>query len=90
MGAVWTIEDAKDSLSAVVEAARNGEPQRVTVAGDEAVVIVSAHEFDLMSKRQKTFVEHLLSAPKLPEGMEDVFDDRHQYPSEYREIDLGD
>ena len=89
MGKVWTLQDAKNRFSAVVEAAQSGEPQRVSVSADESVVVVSARDFDLMSKRPKTFVEHLMDFPKLPEGMDDIFDDRDDYPSEPREIDIG-
>lgn len=90
MGSIWTLQDAKDSLAAVVEAAQKGEPQRVTTEGGEAVVVVSAHDYELMSKRPKTFVEHIMDFPKLPEGMDDIFDDRRDYPSSARDVDLGD
>jgi antitoxin Phd len=94
MGKVWTLQDAKNKFSAVVDAAQRGEPQHVTKRGAEAVVVLSTEEYERLSKLdakpKKTFVEHLLSAPKLPEGMDDIFDDRHLYPSEYRDIDLDD
>ncbi|KQT83810.1 type II toxin-antitoxin system Phd/YefM family antitoxin [Aurantimonas sp. Leaf443] len=90
MGSIWTLQDAKDSLAAVVEAAQKGEPQRVTTEGGEAVVVVSAHDYELMSKRPKTFVEHILGAPKLPEGCEDLFEKRNPMELELapREIDF--
>lgn len=75
---IWTLEDAEPRFSTLAEAARNGEPQRVVMDGGDAVVIVSATKFDLMSKRQKTLVEHLMDFPKLPEGMDDIFDDRDE------------
>ena len=82
----------QEQVSALVEAAQRGEPQHVTKRGVDAVVVLSAEEYERLShgapKPKKTFIEHILSAPKLPEGMEDVFDDRDQYPSEYRDIDL--
>jgi prevent-host-death family protein len=94
MGKIWTLQDAKNKFSAVVEAAQRGEPQHVTKRGVDAVVVLSAQEYERLSKLApkpaKTFIEHILSAPKLPEGMEDIFDDRDQYPSEYRDIDLDD
>lgn len=90
MGSIWTLQDAESDFSAIARAAQGGEPQRVTAADGEPVVVVLARDFDLMSKRQKTFVEHLMDFPKLPEGMDDVFDDRHDYPSAPRDIDIGD
>ncbi|MEQ1953846.1 type II toxin-antitoxin system Phd/YefM family antitoxin [Mesorhizobium sp. CN2-181] len=92
MGKVWTLQDAKNKFSAVVEAAQRGEPQHVTKRGIDAVVVLSAEEYErltkLDTKPRKTFVQHILDFPKLPEGMEDIFDDRDQYPSSYRDIDL--
>lgn len=94
MGKPWTLQDAKNKFSAVVDAAMNGEPQHVTRRGQDAVVVVSAEEYERLTglaaqaKPKKTFVEHLLSFPKLPEGMEEVFDDRHDLPSSNEVIDL--
>lgn len=94
MGNHWTLQDAKNKFSAVVEAAQRGEPQHVTKRGADAVVVVSAEEFERLSKldvkQERDFIQHILNAPKLPEGMEDVFDDRYDYPSEYKDIDLDD
>lgn len=92
MGKVWTLQDAKNKFSAVVEAAQRGEPQHVTKRGVDAVVVVSAQEYERLAKLdvkpKRTLVEHILDFPKLPAGMEDIFDDRDQYPSTIREIDL--
>ena len=92
MGKVWTLQDAKSRFSAVVEAAQRGEPQHVTKRGVDAVVVLSAEEYERLSrldeKPKRTFVDHILDFPALPEGMEDVFDDRDQYPSRHRDIDL--
>lgn len=90
MGAIWTLKDAQAQLETLARAAEQGEPQHVTLDGGDEVVVVSKRDYDLMSKREKTFVEHMMEFPKLPEGFEDIFDDRHQYPSRARDIDLGD
>lgn len=94
MGNIWTLQDAKNKFSAVVEAAQRGEPQHVTKRGLEAVVVLSAAEYERLSKLgaapAKNFVEYLLDAPKLPEGMEDLFDKREPILLEMRDIDLGE
>ncbi|MGC1310179.1 MAG: type II toxin-antitoxin system Phd/YefM family antitoxin [Phormidesmis sp.] len=41
----WKLEDAKARFSEVVRLARDSEPQRVTVRGEDAVVILSAKAF---------------------------------------------
>ena len=63
----WSVQDAKNRFSEVVEAARE-KPQTVTKHGKRAVVVVDAKEFDRLKKleRQKaiTFNEHLLNMPQ--------------------------
>ncbi len=41
----WKLEDAKARLSEVVRLARDTEPQRITVRGQDAVVVLSAQTF---------------------------------------------
>jgi antitoxin Phd len=63
----WSVQDAKNRFSEVVEAARE-KPQTVTKHGKRAVVVMAADEYDRLKKleRQKaiTFKEHLLNMPK--------------------------
>jgi prevent-host-death family protein len=67
MSASWSLQDAKNRFSAVVEAARR-EPQTVTKHGKPAVVIVDAGEFERMRQLEHTqipsFTELLLTIPK--------------------------
>jgi antitoxin Phd len=69
-GSQWSLQDAKNSFSAVVEAACNGEPQHVTKRGKPAVVVLSETEYERLThgetKSRPSFIEHLLSAPKGP------------------------
>lgn len=48
----WKLEDAKARFSEVVRNARSEGPQRVSVRGRDAVVIVSAEEFDRLAPRE--------------------------------------
>jgi prevent-host-death family protein len=41
----WKLEEAKARFSEVVRLARDSEPQRITVRGEDAVVILSAKAF---------------------------------------------
>lgn len=66
-GSQWSLQDAKNSFSAVVEAACKGEPQTVTKRGKPAVVVLSVEDYQRLSgktQERPSFVEHLLSAPK--------------------------
>ena len=42
----WKLEDAKARFSEVVRRAREAGPQRVTVRGHDAVVVISVEEFE--------------------------------------------
>lgn len=46
----WKLQDAKARFSEVVRRARSGEPQQVTVHGEEAVIVVDPKRFDVQPK----------------------------------------
>lgn len=48
----WKLEDAKARFSEVVRRARSEGPQRVTVRGKDAVVVISADELALLLPRE--------------------------------------
>ncbi len=64
---MWTLQNAKNSFSALVDAALAGTPQEVTRRGKPAVVVLSASEYhELLSEAQRSrgsFVDHLLTFP---------------------------
>lgn len=64
----WSLQDAKNSFSAVVDAALQGRPQTVTKRGKPAVVVLSVHEYERLHLRHDagapSFVDHLLSMPQ--------------------------
>jgi antitoxin Phd len=59
----WKLEDAKARFSEVVRRARSEGPQRVTVRGKEAVVVISTEELERLLPREKRlpFVEFMES-----------------------------
>ncbi|ATQ42707.1 type II toxin-antitoxin system Phd/YefM family antitoxin [Caulobacter mirabilis] len=60
-GNVWKLEDAKARFSEVVRRARAVGPQRVTVRGEPAVVIIDAAELERLapSERRQPLVPFL-------------------------------
>ena len=46
---IWKLAEAKANLSKVVRLAAAGRPQRVTVNGRDAVVVVSTAEFERLN-----------------------------------------
>jgi len=64
---MWTLQDAKNKFSTVVDAALAGIPQEVTRRGKSAVVVLSTSEYrSLLADAQRSrgsFVDHLLTFP---------------------------
>jgi len=94
MGNHWTLQDAKNKFSAVVEAAQRGVPQHVTKRGHDAVVVVSAKDYERMMEAsaapKMSFVDHILNAPKLPEKYQDLFDKKEPMLLEIRDFDFDE
>ena len=63
----WSIQDAKNRFSEVVEAARQA-PQTVTKHGKPAVVVVAADEYERLRRVEQatapSFAELLLAMPQ--------------------------
>lgn len=70
---IWSVQDAKNRFSEVVEAARR-KPQTVTKHGKPAVVVVAADEYERLHKLQQlkapSFAEMLLAMPTGGEDFE--------------------
>ena len=49
----WPLQDARNKLSAVVDAAVAGEPQRVTRRGKPAVVVLSVEKYERLCRLEK-------------------------------------
>ena len=64
---MWTLQDAKNRFSAVVEAALAGRPQEVTRRGRPAVVVLSAEAYHRLvadaATHRESFADHLLHFP---------------------------
>ncbi|MCP4669307.1 MAG: type II toxin-antitoxin system prevent-host-death family antitoxin [Deltaproteobacteria bacterium] len=83
MKSSWTLQDAKNKFSQVVNNALLDGPQYVTRRGVEAVVVVSVQEYETLTSHKPSFTDFLLQCPKL-DG-ENLFERRKEYP---RELDL--
>ncbi|OGA28788.1 MAG: prevent-host-death protein [Betaproteobacteria bacterium RIFCSPLOWO2_02_FULL_65_24] len=53
----WQLQDAKHRLSELVRKAREEGPQVITLRGRDAVVVVSASEFEQLSRPRGSLVE---------------------------------
>ena len=74
MDATWTLQDAKNRFSAVVDAAARGEPQKVTRRGKWVSVVLSAEDYQrlqsLDAANAPSLNELLLLIPQDDEGFE--------------------
>ena len=60
----WSLQDAKAQFSEVVRRSLAGHPQRVSRNGEDAVVVVSAREFDRMTRpRGRSLARTLAESP---------------------------
>jgi len=63
----WSLQDAKNKFSSVVDAAQKGKAQVVTRRGVPAAVVLSIEEFEKFQRydaaQSPSFIDHLLSMP---------------------------
>lgn len=68
--AEWSLQEAKNKFSAVVDAARSGTPQVVTRRGRPAVVVLASEDYErlqrLDAEHAPSFADHLLALPQAP------------------------
>lgn len=50
----WSLQDAKNRFSAVVDAALRGKPQRVTRRGKPVVVVLAVDEYERLRHAEKS------------------------------------
>jgi antitoxin Phd len=81
----WRLQDAKARFSEVVRRARAHQPQRVTVHGRDAVVVVAAEDYDRLrpALTGEAIVEALCSSP-----LRDVDFERLSVRAPVRDVEL--
>jgi antitoxin Phd len=82
---IWRLQDAKARFSEVVRLARAHRPQRVTVHGRDAVVVIAAEDYDRLqpSLTGLAIVEALQRSP-----LRDIEIERVSIAAPVRDIDL--
>ncbi len=74
MQSQWTLQDAKNKFSEVVNAACSGTPQFVSKRGQPAVVILSTEAYRGLLKQGEngptSFSDLLLAMPQTDDGLE--------------------
>ena len=60
----WQLQKAKSHFSELIERTLNEGPQLVTRRGEEAVVVVAAHDYRRLSGQMPKLMDCLLNAPR--------------------------
>lgn len=63
MEGIWQLQEAKNKLSEVVDAALTDGPQVITRRGIETAVLISAEEYRKLRVRQMTLLEFFRASP---------------------------
>ena len=81
----WRLQDAKSRFSEVVREAQQHGPQRVTLHGKDAVVVVGADEFDRLQRpvTGRDIINALAASP-----LADVQFERLSVKSKVRDVNL--
>ena len=69
MAGTWKIKDARANFSELVDRAISDGPQIVTRNGKNAVVVVSAGEWERRNRRRGDLVDFFASSPLREEGL---------------------
>ncbi len=77
----WSLQDAKNQFSRVVQKARIEGPQIVTLRGERAAVVLSASDYDALRAGRPSLVDALLSGPAWDDELTDAVAARATTPS---------
>ncbi|HEY1983724.1 MAG TPA: type II toxin-antitoxin system Phd/YefM family antitoxin [Xanthobacteraceae bacterium] len=72
----WQMQQAKAKFAELVKRATSEGPQIVTYRGADAAVILSMEEYQRLEAKNPSFVEHLLSGPKLDDETVELINER--------------
>jgi prevent-host-death family protein len=59
----WQLQEAKNKLSKVIHDARTSGPQSITVRGKETAVVLSAEDYQKLTKRQGSLISFFRESP---------------------------
>ena len=77
----WSLQDAKNRFSEVVQRARREGPQTVTLRGKPAAVVVSAADYAALAGKRPSLVDDLLSGPAWDDDLAVAVSARAKSPS---------
>jgi antitoxin Phd len=88
---MWSVQQAKNQLSAVIDAALTRSPQVISRRGKPSVVVVSLDEYERLKHaavaQRGSFIDALLSMPPSPNPDDDE-DEFPRIPVTPRDVDF--
>ncbi len=60
---IWQLQEAKARLSEVIKKAGKEGPQKITVHGEPAAVVISRREYERLKHPKGSFVKFMRSSP---------------------------
>ena len=60
---MWQLQEAKARLSEVVEKAAKEGPQKITVHGELAAVVISSEEYERLKQPKDSFIQFMRRSP---------------------------
>ena len=82
----WQMQEAKAKFSELIKRAANEGPQFVTHRGVETAVVLSVEAYRKLNAATPSFIDHLLSGPKIADEFVDLINERSKDTG--RDIDL--
>ena len=83
---VWKLQDAKARFSELVRKARTGPPQKVTVHGKEAVIVLDPERFEVRPKpRRDNIMADFIEASKKVRGLLEGIEFERGAPTVFRD-----
>lgn len=77
----WHLQDAKNNFSKLVQRAIKEGPQTVTLRGERAAVVLSAEDYDRLTRSKPSLAEYILNGPVLDDEIVDEINRRDKKPS---------
>ncbi|OGT42325.1 MAG: prevent-host-death protein [Gammaproteobacteria bacterium RIFCSPHIGHO2_12_FULL_37_34] len=59
----WQLQEAKAQLSLVVKEAMRDGPQRISLRGEPAVIVLSIKEYDKLTQPKLSFIKFIRQSP---------------------------
>ncbi len=73
---LWQLQEAKARLSEVIRRAVDEGPQRVSVRGEPAAIILSERDYRQLTSKRPSIVDHILAGAPWPDDLVDAINDR--------------